>query len=82
MTIAWNICESTYKAPISGAVVAAVGLDKLFPAPALVHWALAGVATDWYCNNYSTEGMDATSVAGCAAGAILGGAIASTVLGR
>lgn len=74
-----QFCESYYKAPISGAVVAIAGLDRLFPLPPAVHYALAGVATDYYCNG--TERMDMYTLAGCAAGGILGGFVAKRVLG-
>ena len=44
-----NCDNQRYMAPAAGALTALTGLDQVFPAPRVVHWALAGAATDVYC---------------------------------
>jgi hypothetical protein len=42
-------CENDLKAVAAGAIAAATGVDTLLPLPRVVHWAVAGAATDKIC---------------------------------
>jgi len=56
----------------AGAVIALTGYDTVFPLPRGVHYALAGVATDAYCQSPGYPQLD-TELMMCAAGGVLGG---------
>ena len=66
-------CANTYKAVSAGAVTAWIGLDLLFARLGFsrrIHWALSGVAIDYYCRETMP---DKRSMAGCAAAGFVGG---------
>ena len=67
---------SSYKAVAAGAVAAVTGLDQLLPAPPIVHWALAGAATDVY----SKGGLDEQLIL-CALGGMIGGYTVLYIMG-
>ncbi len=69
-----DCANQRYMAPVAGAITAVAGLDRLFPAPPVVHWALAGAATDAYCQG-GVPAVDKQLIM-CAAGGALGGYLA------
>ena len=67
---------------VSGAVINITGLDNLFTsfgAPPGVHWALGGVASDYYCKGAISPDKDTAMAAAAAYG---GGFVAAMMLGR
>jgi hypothetical protein len=76
-------CQNKYKALMAGAAVHVIGADRLFAgfgAPPAVHWALAGTASDVYCNGGDMS--DTTQMVYCAIGGYIGGIAATYVFGR
>ena len=41
-----------------GAVSAVTGLDRMFPAPPMVHWAIAGGLADASCSGFTMPEID------------------------
>lgn len=60
-------CANTYKSMSAGAIAAWVGLDILFARLGFsrrMHWALSGVAIDYYCREKMPDKKELLSAAG------------------
>jgi len=79
-----DCANQRYMAGAAGALTAVTGLDQVFVpfgAPPIVHWSLAGAATDAYCRGTIMPKIDQQLLM-CAAGGALGGYIVTFLMMR
>ena len=69
-----DCANQRYMAGAAGFVTAITGLDRLLPLPPVVHYAVAGAATDAYCQGTVELNQQ---LAMCAVGGIIGGVVGS-----